>query len=242
MLGNVQDSILSLIFPQKCQVCSGQVDQRSNGVACFECWGRTRIFDRSEMLCGKCGAFLGDKAAVYSVYCHQCDDHSYDKAAALGVYEKGLAATVIDLKKRPYFPARIQDAIHKFVRSSGRFNDGMIVPVPLSKQRKQERGFNQAEVIANFVGLASDLPVDSASIARTIHTPTHRAGMDKKARELTVRKAFEVVRPRLVAGKRIILVDDVFTSGSTASACARALKKDGASCVDVFTLARAVLR
>ncbi len=194
------------------------------------------------MLCGKCGAFFGNKAAARSIYCHQCEDHSYDKAAALGIYEKGLAVTVIELKKRPFLPARIQDAIHEFVRSSGMFNDGVIVPVPLSKQRKQERGFNQAEVIAKFVGLASDLPVDTASVARKIHTPLHRAGMDKKARELTVKTAFEVVRPRLVAGKRIILVDDVFTSGSTASACASAVKKNGASSVDVFTLARAVLR
>jgi ComF family protein len=242
MLGNVQDSILSLIYPQKCQVCSGQVDRRADGVACSECWNSTRFFGRSETLCGKCGALIGDIAGDHPIYCHQCDDHSYDKASALGVYGKGLAAAVIDLKRRPFLPDRIKNAILEFVQLSGMFHGRVIVPVPLSKQRKQERGFNQAEVIAKFAGLASDLPVDSASIARTVHTPIHRAGMDKKARELTVRKAFEVVRPRLVAGKGIILVDDVFTSGSTASACARSLKKNGASSVNVFTLARAVLR
>jgi predicted amidophosphoribosyltransferase len=64
--------------------------------------------------------------------------------------------------------------------------------------------------------------------------------MDKKARELTVRNAFEVVRPKLINGKNIVLVDDVFTSGATASYCAKVLKKNGASRVNVFTLARAV--
>jgi predicted amidophosphoribosyltransferase len=69
----------------------------------------------------------------------------------------------------------------------------------------------------------------------------HRVAMDKRARELTVEKAFEVRSPRLFAGKDVVLVDDVFTSGATASACARVLKKNGALKVTVVTLARAVL-
>ncbi|CAN5115742.1 ComF family protein [soil metagenome] len=242
MLGTAQDSLLSLVFPQKCQVCSGQVERQADGVACIECWSSTRLFDRSEMLCEKCGAFIGDKAGGHPVYCHQCDDHSYDKAAALGVYEKGLAAAVIDLKKRPFLAVRIKEAIHEFVRLSEMFHDSVIVPVPLSIQRRKERGFNQAEVIAKALSRSSSFSLDSASLVRKSHTPIHRAGMDKKARELSVKKAFEVVRPRLISEKPIILVDDVFTSGSTASACAKALKKNGASSVNVFTLARAVLR
>ena len=69
----------------------------------------------------------------------------------------------------------------------------------------------------------------------------HRIAMDKKARELTVVNAFEVTRPNLIAGQRILLVDDIFTSGATASACAKVLKKNGAVEVNVFTLARAIL-
>jgi predicted amidophosphoribosyltransferase len=65
--------------------------------------------------------------------------------------------------------------------------------------------------------------------------------MDQRARELTVVNAFEVVRPKLIDGKKVLLVDDVFTSGSTASSCARVLKKKGAAEVNVFTLARAVM-
>ena len=69
----------------------------------------------------------------------------------------------------------------------------------------------------------------------------HRIGMDEKARELTVRKAFEVTRPKLIEGQNILLIDDVFTSGATASYCAKVLKKHGAAKVNVLTLARAVL-
>jgi predicted amidophosphoribosyltransferase len=65
--------------------------------------------------------------------------------------------------------------------------------------------------------------------------------MDQRARELTVQHAFEVVRPKLIDGRNLVLVDDVLTSGATASACAKVLKKNGASRVTVFTLARAVM-
>ncbi len=69
----------------------------------------------------------------------------------------------------------------------------------------------------------------------------HRVGMDQRARELTLAGAFEITAPRLIEATHVVLVDDVFTSGSTASACAAILKKNGASEVDVFTLARATL-
>jgi predicted amidophosphoribosyltransferase len=65
--------------------------------------------------------------------------------------------------------------------------------------------------------------------------------MDQRARELTVVNAFEVTRPNLIKGKSILLVDDIFTSGATASSCAHVLKKSGAASVNVFTLARAVM-
>jgi predicted amidophosphoribosyltransferase len=67
----------------------------------------------------------------------------------------------------------------------------------------------------------------------------HRAGMDRKARAMTVKNAFEVVRPKLIEAKDVILVDDIFTSGETASNCARILKKSGAATVNVLTIARA---
>jgi predicted amidophosphoribosyltransferase len=83
--------------------------------------------------------------------------------------------------------------------------------------------------------------MDVAAIERAVDTPMHRVGMDEKARELTVKKAFRVAHPRVVNGKSIVLIDDVLTSGATASACARVLKKNGAARVFVFTLGRAVL-
>jgi len=241
MFKAVHNSFLSLIFPHACQVCVGPVENLDNGPACGECWKTTRIFNGSEMLCSKCGAFLGDEAAARPVFCHKCDDQLYDLATAAGVYEKALAATIISLKSTPKLPKRVRAIIADGLARVDLTETHHIIPIPLSKLRQIERGYNQAEMIANEVSRITGIAVDSSSLARRVHTPIHRVGMDQKARELTVRNAFEVVRPKLIAGKNILLVDDVFTSGATSSSCSKALKKSGAGSVNVFTLARAVL-
>ena len=216
------------------------MDDLRDGVACSECWKSTHFFTQSDLLCDKCGAFLGDHKAPFPLYCRQCDDHHYNKAFALGKYQNALSAVIVDLKKVPRLPDRVLDRIKIIATSPAMHEVDLIVPVPLSVGRHKDRGFNQAEIIANALAAFSGVPVDAASLARTTDTPMHRGGMDQKAREMTVRKAFEVVRPKLVAGKSVILVDDVFTSGSTASFCSKALRKHGANGIKVFTLARAV--
>lgn len=241
MFRAIQNSLFAIIYPQQCAVCSAQVEHLEDGVACRECWAATRVFTGLEMLCEKCGAFFGGEAAPNPVFCHKCDDHNYDKAVAVGVYEKALSASIINLKTVPVVPRYIEPLISAAVKRFDFTGAGVIIPIPLSRQRQHERGFNQAELIAASVSKSTGIPVDSLSLSRKLHTPMHRIAMDDRARELTVQNAFEVVRPKLISGKSILLVDDVFTSGATASHCARVLKKSGAVKVNVFTLARAIM-
>ncbi len=240
MLAAVTDPLLSLIYPQKCNVCHDNVERRFDGAACAKCWSETRIFTGAEMLCGKCGAYFGEKRAPVDVFCRKCDDYFFDKAFALGIYEKALAAAIISLKTSPHLSARISRLLQTC--STDFENIDLIIPIPLSKERRLERGFNQAEIVAQKIAAITNKPVDAHSLERQLHTHIHRLGMDQKARELSVRNAFSVTRPKLIIGKNILLVDDVLTSGATASFCAKVLKKSGASKVTVFTLARAVMR
>ena len=117
----------------------------------------------------------------------------------------------------------------------------LIVPVPLSRQRQRERGFNQAADHRKITRVKSFVSrwMPSA-LSRTSHSPIHRVGMDRKARDLSVKNAFTVARPKLIAGQTILLIDDVYTTGATLSYCAKALKKSDAVRVDVLTLARAI--
>lgn len=241
MFKAVQNSLLSLIYPQQCRVCSGHAESRDDGVACSECWAATRLFDGTQMLCRKCGALFAGQSGDGPSSCQICSEHFYDRAVAAGVYEKALAASIINLKRDPFLPGRARSAIKAALQRADLPTPDVIVPVPLSKQREIERGFNQARIIAGAAAHVIGAGVDELSLARKIHTPIHRIGMDRKAREITVKNAFQVLRPKLIDGKNILLVDDVLTSGATASACAKVLKKSGALRVNVFTVGRAVM-
>jgi len=111
--------------------------------------------------------------------------------------------------------------------------DGL-VPVPLHWLRRWRRGFNQAEVLARAVGARHRLPVLAGALARVRPTPQQHG--DLEARRRNVREAFAV--RAVVTGRRLLLVDDVFTTGATADACAAALLRAGAAEVGVLTLAR----
>ena len=114
----------------------------------------------------------------------------------------------------------------------------VIVPVPLHPDRETERGFNQAAILARELAQLSALPIDEFSVVRRIHTKRHRSGMDGRARRESVTNAFVVRHEGRIKGERILLVDDVFTTGATVSACAGALKDAGAAEVMVLTIAR----
>jgi ComF family protein len=241
MLRTFADPILALIYPQECAVCRLEVSDGRDGIACSSCWNETRLFTGKETLCTKCGAFLFEHARGHAIFCQKCETHSYDAALAAGIYEKALATSVLRLKKTPHLPVRIRESVRfAFERLIDGGAEQLVIPVPLSSRRMRERGFNQASVIGRFVARAAGFPLDELSLIRNVHTPMHRAGMDRKARARTVENAFQVVRPKLIANMDILLIDDVLTSGETASSCAQVLKESGARSVRVLTIARAV--
>lgn len=238
MLHRFLDPLLTLVYPQNCHVCENSVENSADGVACRDCWTKTTIFAGKETLCAKCGAFLQPKASEFETFCRRCDEHFYDSAIAVGIYESALAASVLHLKREPFIAERLQENLISRFQNFAHSDATLIVPVPLSKKRFLERGFNQAAVLSAILSKRFNIEIDERSLIRKIHTPLHRIGMDGKARRLSVENAFEVVRPKLIENAKILLVDDVFTSGATVSACAEVLKKKGAARVDVFTLAK----
>ncbi|HKP45851.1 MAG TPA: ComF family protein [Pyrinomonadaceae bacterium] len=235
------DSCLALLYPQSCEVCGGSVVQRQFGVACKRCWRDTQIFDGTEVCCWKCGELTRGTVPFEqreSVRCHRCEDHAFTVARAAGVYRGALRASVIRLKREPRVSSLLLNLLVNTQRRTPLNEATRIVPVPLHAQRQKTRGFNQASVIANALGQKVALPVDETSLVRVAHTERHRAGMDARDRRESVENAFVVEHPRLIAGERILLVDDVFTTGATVSECADVLLAAGAEKVFVLTIAR----
>ncbi|HZH30597.1 MAG TPA: ComF family protein [Pyrinomonadaceae bacterium] len=242
-LDALYDATLALIYPLRCAACGeAGVEARAGAPACAECWRATTIYDGSETCCRKCGAqAVGDvppeKRA--DVLCRRCDADEFTAARALGKYEGALRASILTLKREPHVSARLGRMLLNAQNRPPLDAATRIVPVPLHAERERERGFNQAALLARSLAKLSGLPLDEWSLVRTMHATRHRAGMDARARRETVESAFRVERPRLIEGERILLIDDVFTTGATVSACAQALKDAGARDVFVLTIARA---
>jgi len=225
-------------------------------------------FDRlfSPYLCSTC---LARYAPVESPICIRCgimfksregDDHlcgdcikepkRFKIARAPGIYDRTLMKAIHCLKYR----GKIQMArpfemllFAAFVRFWDIKNVDLVVPVPLHLKRLRERGFNQAYLLVrNWKRLAMDLKIEMPDITidRNVLVRSRwtepQTGLGRKKRMKNIKNAFKVNDCSRIAGKRILLVDDVLTTGATVNECAKTLIGDGAKRVDVLTLARAM--
>ena len=237
------DAALALVYPQACAVCGGSVESRHDGVACVACWNATRVFTDDDTLCWKCGSFTRANVSEErkrSIRCGQCDEDSFAAARACGFYEGALRASVLELKREPHVAARLAHLMLAAQKREPTNSANLIIPVPLHSSRERERGFNQAALLARELARLSRLPLDEHSVVRRVHTERHRASMDARARRESVADAFAIRHADAIAAKRVLLIDDVFTTGATVSACAAALSAAGAEKVFVLTIARAL--
>lgn len=235
------DALLTLAYPQSCAICVRSVEQRRFGVACEACWKATRILSGTEAICWKCGLLSDEVAPVaqVEVRCRRCEAQFFTAARAIGPYEGALRASVLELKRQPHLSRHLETLLLAAARREPLNLCARIIAVPLHARRLRSRGFNQASILAQALSRGLGLPVDEVSLVRVSSTEKYRAGLDTKGRQDTVAGAFEVRHPRLIANEDILLVDDVFTTGATVSACAEALLTAGARNVFVITISRA---
>lgn len=235
------DSALAVVYPQACVVCGESVESRRDGIVCARCWKETRIFTGEETICHKCGLLAQKDIKTeerIETFCRRCCEDEFDVARAIGVYEGALRASILALKKKPFVSQHLAELLFETRQREPLNRATQIIPVPLHEDRLKERGFNQAAVLARALSALTKIPAHESCVVRVIHSEKHRSGMDAKARHESVNGAFIVMNPRIVEGEKILLVDDVFTTGATVSACARSLKEAGASEVFVLTVAR----
>ena len=237
----VSDSLLNIAYPLACAICGRSVEKRTNSPACDDCWQGSRVFTEDDALCWKCGAPARQTLRVVereSIGCNQCGELEFAAARACGLYEGALRASVLQLKRQPHVSAKIRSLLISTAQRPPLTNATMILPVPLHPERERRRGFNQAAEIARAISPQLRLPIEEGCLMRSAGSEKYRAGLDAKGRSDTVADAFDVQTPRRVEGEVILLVDDVFTTGATASSCARVLCAAGAKSVLVLTIAR----
>ncbi|HJT80799.1 MAG TPA: ComF family protein [Chthoniobacterales bacterium] len=229
---------VSLFYPPICEGCGGSV--ASGHYLCAECQGRApRIVPP---FCEKCAEpFPGATSGPFA--CGNCANLTlHFKAAVAGYRARGVVRRLIHefkYQKRIYLRHVIGEwlaaVLHDPRMEPSRFD--VIIPVPLHPAKQRERGFNQAELLARSHSVRSGLPVELA-LERVRFTQTQTV-FDRVERMENLHNAFRLRRRRDVQGLRVLLVDDVLTTGSTLSECARVLRRAGASSVYAATAARA---
>ena len=176
--------------------------------------------------------------------CAQCTRQSpaFNEVVVPWLYDFPIDALVTRFKHQGKWPLGRMMAELLAQTLQHRFDEGLsqpdvMIPVPLASKRLRQRGYNQAAMLANWLGSLLELPVDERLIKRVKDTPAQQ-GLGAKARKRNLREAFVLVKPGGVMGKHIALIDDVLTTGSTAETIARLLMRAGARAVDVYCLAR----
>jgi ComF family protein len=230
------NSTISLLFPDDCRVCGSALSEFSRIPVCSKCLTEPQPLV-AEYSCSDCKTpFLNAAPLDEQGRCTLCrlGLQGFDAVYTYGSYEGPLRDLVHLFKfggMRPLV-ATFGDLLARALPREASFD--AIVPMPLHWMRRWQRGFNQSSLLAVEISRRWNTPI--AEVARRSKPTVSQAGLTSSKRRLNVRGAFKV-RGRL-DGAHILLVDDVLTTGATASACARALKRAGAARVTLLALAR----
>ncbi len=262
MLNHIDHHVKAALFPERCRLCQVFLtptdDPVTEETAC-NAFGRLM----KPFLCRLCAEGF---RPVRSPRCSICglmftspvgEDHlcekcitqppRFTKARAAGRHEKSLLGTIHCLKYKGQM--ELADPLGRllleaFLAHWSEDQIDLVLPVPLHPKRLRARGFNQAYLLIRHwpkwlaeTGTPASFAVSYKLLARHQHTPPQTL-LDRNGRKKNVRRAFSVKAPDAVHNKRILLVDDVYTTGATANACAKVLLKSGAAQVDLLTLTR----
>lgn len=232
--------IADLLFPSACAYCGEPL--RDPPVPCFcgSCWSDLAPLRGPVCLC--CGRPFVSPEALASSPEHECracrmDPPAFDQAVAAGLFEGQLREAIHRYK---YGPLRsLGRPLASWMADRIRVINPVdaVMPVPLHSSRLRQRGFNQALLLAEGVSRRFGLPLRYDDLIR-IRPTRPQVELSGRERSANVRGAFAMRRPGTAAGLRVLLVDDVLTTGATMNECARVLKENGASTVTVLTLAR----
>lgn len=232
------ESFFELFFPTRpvCHLCGNL--QLAEPHICASCLARIKNWQDSKAFCRYCGRWMPKEGV-----CGECRAAPplFRIARSLGPYHDPLKRAVLALKyqRRRRVARTLGRLIGEWLGKDLITARPVIVPVPMSPGRRKERGYNQAEMLAQAVADCLKLPV-AECLAKTRETPA-QAGLDRQERLQNLAGAFTVTAGAMVKDKEVLLVDDVLTTGATAGECARVLLLAGAARVSIAVVAASLV-
>ncbi len=237
----LSNTFLGFLYPECCQICSEASATPESGYVCDACRAGIQRIERP--FCERCGLPVsGEVTGTFQ--CPNCHELELYFASARSVFAaRGVGRDLVHRFKyhralwfEPLFETLLREIALPEI-STGQWD--AILPVPLHALKQREREFNQADRLARLLGRSTGVPVHGGALRRTQHTET-QTHLTRAERNRNVRSAFEWRGEWPSQWRRVILVDDVLTTGATTNACARVLRRAGAEHVSVWTLARGI--
>lgn len=229
-----RDFLTKTIFVKdiKCLFCNGELDKDSRYCICDDCLSKLPFLNGK--VCKKCGEPI-DSLAEYCLRCKNHVDRGFDKARAEFLYRGEIADAVRNLKyhNKKYLAEYLSNFLFDvYVREN--FDADVVIPAPMSEKSVKSRGFNQCELLCKtFADNGMNVDFDCL---KKIKETQNQVKLNFADRQTNLNGAFKVVNKSVVKNKKVLVIDDIFTTGATASEISYALKKAGAIQVFVITL------
>jgi ComF family protein len=241
------DWVVDWLYPPRCRACGGRIHGRDVAYFCASCGKNIQLVyhplctvcgrpfpDASgeDHICGVCLARPPHFASARAWACYPREE--LEEQPLRQVLQKFKYGRKVSLGKP--LGLLMARGCQEFV---GECQVGLIIPVPLHPKRLRWRGFNQSVLLARQISRAYNIPMDPFVLQRSKETPA-QTQLTEEERRRNVRAAFTLNPAKSIEGQKILLVDDVYTSGATVNECSRTLKRHGAKEIYVLTLARTV--
>jgi ComF family protein len=233
----LKESFLDLIYPRYCPFCEQKIAQVGKYL-CDVCFNQLEIVKEG---CRKCGGAI-EKGSKITSRCNRCKRKIFyfNRAVAVGEYKGKFRDLILQIKffHNAYLIKFLAGLLVEKLRRQD-FIDfiDIMVPVPLSRMKLLQRGYNQAELLAYIVSKRLRIKLSRDNLIKVRETPPQSSLSDEQ-RQKNVVNVFRVKNHREFNGKNVLLIDDVLTTGATASECAKILKRAGAKVVYLAVVAR----
>ena len=224
--------ILDLLYPARCPVCHGVI--RGQGEVCTVC--RKRLPYLKEPKCKKCGKEIGKDEQEYCSDCQRFQ-HSFDRGASVFAYDPVMRRSISMFKyhnRREYASFYAGEMYRNCEHLIRYYAPEVILPVPIHQYKKRQRGFNQAELVARELGKMLNLPVDTNYLMRVEKT-TPQKELTRQQRKVNLCQAF-AIREKRKYYERVLLVDDIYTTGATIDAISEILRENQTKIIFFLTI------